>query len=196
MTTKRPYHHGNLRQALLNTAMDMLAHTPAAQLSLRELARAAQVSHAAPYHYFTDRQGLIRAAGVEAMQRLLEAQRTAVAACDAPRDRLLALGRAYVRFAAREPNAFALVFDPLYCQPGAPTEDMEPLITANEALLADCVQQAQQAGVLPPGDPAPAATALWGTVHGLAQLVIAGHVPLPAAEAALGALPAPAPHTQ
>ena len=48
--------------------------------------------------------------------------------------------------------------------------------------------QAQQAGVLPPGETPPIATALWGTVHGLAQLVMAGHVPLPAAEAALAAL--------
>lgn len=185
---RRPYHHGNLRQALLDAAMDLLSVTPAAQLSLRELARAAQVSHAAPYHYFTDRQGLIRAAGVEAMRRLLQAQQAAVAAEDSPRGRLLALGHAYVRFAAREPHAFALVFDPQYCKPGTPTEDMSPLITANEALLAACVDEAQRFGVLPPGDTGPIATALWGTVHGLAQLVMAGHVPLPEAEAALSAL--------
>lgn len=176
--------------------MDMLSSTPAAQLSLRELARTAQVSHAAPYHYFTDRQGLIRAAGVEAMRRLLQAQGMAVAAEESPRERLLALGRAYVRFAANEPNAFALVFDPQYCQPGTPTEDMAPLIAENEALLAGCVLQAQRAGVLPSGDPGPVATALWGTVHGLAQLVMAGHVPLPAADAALGALLPPRPHPQ
>ncbi len=168
--------------------MGMLATTPAAQLSLRELARAAQVSHAAPYHYFTDRQGLIRAAGVEGMRRLLQAQQAAVATGTSPRERLLALGLAYVRFAANEPNAFALVFDPQYCKPGEPAEDMAPLITANEALLASCVDEAQQAGVLPPGETAPISTALWGTVHGLAQLVMAGHVPLPEAEAALAAL--------
>ena len=176
--------------------MGMLADTPASQLSLREVARAAQVSHTAPYHYFTDRQGLIRAVGVEAMRRLLQAQCTAVQAQDAPRERLLALGHAYVRFAANEPHAFALVFDPQYCQPGAPTEDMAPLIADNEALLADCVQLAQQAGVLPSGDPGAVATALWGTVHGLAQLVMAGHVPLQQAEAALGALLPPPVHPQ
>src|SRR5690606_26742711 len=119
---------------------------------LREVARAAQVSHTAPYHYFTDRQGLIRAVGVEAMRRLLHAQDVAVQAFDTPRERLLALGQAYVRFAANEPHAFALIFDPQYCQPGAPTEDMAPLIADNEALLARCVQEAQQAGALPAGD--------------------------------------------
>ena len=101
-----------------------------------------------------------------------------------------------MRFAANEPHAFALVFDPKYCQPGAPTEDMAPLIADNEALLADCVQLAQQADVLPSGDPGAVATALWGTVHGLAQLVMAGHIPLQQAEAALGALLPPPVHPQ
>lgn len=89
-----------------------------------------------------------------------------------------------------------MVFDPQYCKPGAPTEDMAPLIAENEALLARCVLNAQQEQVLPPGDPGLVATALWGTVHGLAQLVMAGHVPLTAAEAALGALLPPPPYPQ
>lgn len=185
---ERAYHHGNLREALLDVALRQLATTPAAQLSLRELARAAQVSHAAPYHYFADRHALIHAAGVEGMRRLLQAQADAVAQAQGPHARLLALGEAYVRFAAEQPHAFGLVFDPQYCKPGEPSEDMAPLIAGNEALLADCVVQAQQAGVLPSGDPAPLCHALWGTVHGLAQLVMAGHLPLDAALVALGAL--------
>jgi AcrR family transcriptional regulator len=193
---KRAYHHGNLRQALLDAALRLLVEVPAAKLSLRELARAAQVSHAAPYHYFSDRDDLIRAAGVEGMRRLLQAQADAVATCHGPRERLLALGKAYVRFAASEPHSFALVFDPQYCQPGQPTADMAPLIADNERLLADCVTQAQAAGALPPVPPGPLATALWGTVHGLAQLTMAGHLDLTAAEAALNALLPPAPHPQ
>lgn len=193
---KRAYHHGNLRQALLDAALRLLVELPAAKLSLRELARAAQVSHAAPYHYFTDRDDLIRAAGVEGMRRLLLAQQQAVASAIGPRERVLALGKAYVRFAAREPHSFALVFDPQYCRPGEPSADMAPLIADNEDLLAACVTQAQAVGVLPPVPPAPLATALWGTVHGLAQLTMAGHLDLPAAEAALEALLPPAPHPQ
>lgn len=168
--------------------MRQLAQTPAAQLSLRELARDAKVSHTAPYHYFTDRQGLIRATGVEAMRRLLEEQTVAVQEAHTARDQLLALGGAYIGFAAREPHAFALVFDPQYCQPGAPTQDMAPLIEANEALLANCVLKAQAQGVLPAGEALPIITALWGTVHGLAQLVMAGHIGLEAAQGAVGAL--------
>lgn len=195
---KRPYHHGNLRQALLDAALRLLAEVPAARLSLRELARAANVSHAAPYHYFSDRDGLIRAAGVEGMRRLLQAQREAVDRASGPRQGLLALGLAYVRFAAREPHSFALVFDPQYCRPAEPSAEMAPLIADNEALLAECVVRAQAAGALPPVATGPLATALWGTVHGLAQLTMAGHLDLPAAEAALDALlPAPPhPHPQ
>ncbi|MEZ5662127.1 MAG: TetR/AcrR family transcriptional regulator [Burkholderiaceae bacterium] len=194
--SKRPYHHGNLRQALLDAALRLLADVPAARMSLRELARAAQVSHAAPYHYFRDRDDLLHAAGVEGMRRLVQAQADAVHGSDTPRGRLLALGLAYVRFATREPHTFALVFDPQYCRPGEPSQDMAPLIADNEALLADCVCQAQKAGLLPAGDSGAIATALWGTVHGLAQLVMAGHIPLPGAEAALDALLPPTSHPQ
>ncbi len=193
---KRAYHHGNLRQALLDAALRLLAEVPAAKLSLRELARAAQVSHAAPYHYFSDREALIRAAGVESMRRLLQAQHQGVNEAHGPRQRLLALGLAYVRFAAQEPHCFALVFDPQYCSPGEPSEEMAPLIAENERLLGDCVNQAQIAGVLPPVPARHLATGLWGAVHGLAQLTMAGHIDLPAAEAALDALLAANPHPQ
>lgn len=184
----RLYHHGNLRQALLDAAFQLLADTPAHQLSLRELARTAEVSHTAPYHYFEDRTGLIKAVGVECMKRFLLAQQEAVAQHSAALDQLVALGMAYIRFAADEPHAFALIYDPQICPPGQPSDEMAPLIAANEALLGTCVANAQAAGVLPGHQPQPLATALWGAVHGLAQLVMAGHLPLDAADPALRAL--------
>ena len=172
----RPYHHGNLRQALLDGAFGLLAERPAAQLSLREVARAAGVSHAAPYHYFPDRDSLLKAVGTEAMRRFLQAQQTAVEGAPGALERLVALGLAYVRFAAEEPNAFALVFDAQLCPPGAPNEETAPLIAANEQLLQGCVAAALADGVLGPADPEALGAALWGTVHGLAQLVMAGHL--------------------
>ncbi len=184
----RPYHHGNLRQALLDGAFGLLAERPAAQLSLREVARAAGVSHAAPYHYFPDRDSLLKAVGTEAMRRFLQAQQTAVEGAPGALERLVALGLAYVRFAAEEPNAFALVFDAQLCPPGAPNEETAPLIAANEQLLQGCVAAALADGVLGPADPEALGAALWGTVHGLAQLVMAGHLPLAVVEPALQAL--------
>ncbi|MFT3779753.1 MAG: TetR/AcrR family transcriptional regulator [Ottowia sp.] len=189
--SERPYHHGNLRQALLDAAFGLLATRPAAQLSLREVARAAGVSHAAPYHYFADRDALLKAVGTECMRRFLHAQQAAVEHESAPVQRLLALGLAYVGFAHAQPNAFALVFDAQLCPPGAPNAESAPLIAANEALLRDCVAAMQQADDLPDVDGDALGAALWGTVHGLAQLVMAGHLPMQAVEPALRALLAP-----
>lgn len=184
----RLYHHGNLRQALLDAALQLLKTTPPNRLSLRELARAAEVSHAAPYHYFSDREELIKAAGVESMRRFLQAQQQAVAAQEQPLQKLVALGLAYIGFAAREPHAFALIFDPQLCPPGQPSDDMAPLIHANEALLGQCVQASQSDRTLRGQDPEAMAHAMWGAVHGLAHLVMAGHLPLEAARPAVRAL--------
>lgn len=184
----RPYHHGNLRPALLDAAFALLAERPAPALSLREVARAAGVSHAAPYHYFPDRDSLLKAVSTECMQRFLQAQQDAVAGASAPLDRLIALGLAYVRFAHEQPNAFALVFDAQLCPPGHPNAESAPLIAANEALLRDCVLALLAADGAPPALAEALSPALWGTVHGLAQLVTGGHLPMAAVEPALRAL--------
>lgn len=184
----RPYHHGNLRQALLDAALELLATRPAAQLSLREVARAAGVSHAAPYHYFADRDSLLKAVSTECMRRLLAAQQAAVARHRMPRQRLLAQGLAYVRFAHDEPHAFALVFDTQLCPPGQPNPDTAPLIAANGALLNDCVAAALADGSLAPANGAALGDALWGTVHGLAELVVGGHLPMDSVAPALQAM--------
>lgn len=185
---KANYHHGNLRQALLDAGFALLATTPATQISLRELARAANVSHTAPYHYFKDKQELIHALGVESMRRFVLAQRMAAEAADDPVERLVAMGLAYVRFAAQEPNAFVLIFDPTYCKPGEPTDDIAPLIEENETLLRELTSAAQAAGALPPDKDGTAAAAMWAAVHGMANLITAGHLPMEVAEPALRSL--------
>jgi AcrR family transcriptional regulator len=191
----RSYHHGDLRPALLNAVADLLRTTPSDRLSLREVARVAGVSHAAPYHYFPDRAAMLKAAGTDATRRLLEAQVQAADAETDPTARLVAIGLAYVRFAAEHPHAFNLAFDPRICPPGNPLPETAPLIACNETLLSDAVMAAQSAGGLPAGDPASLAAALWATVHGLAQLVMAGLLPIEAAEPALWSLAAPSHRT-
>lgn len=183
------YHHGNLQAALEDAALDLLETTSAAKISLREVARRAGVSHNAPYHHFGDRAALLRALGVRGMAALLAAQEEAVAAAAAgPVERVRALGLAYVRHAAAHPQVFALVFDPDYCAAGTPSAEMAPLIVRNEDLLGREVA----ALVREPGyegrDPMALAAALWSTVHGMAQLITLGHLPLEAAEPALDAL--------
>ncbi len=182
------YHHGNLQPALEDAALDLLETTSAAKISLREVARRAGVSHNAPYHHFGDRAALLRALGVRGMAALLAAQEEAVAAAQGPVERVRALGLAYVRYAAAHPQAFALVFDPDYCAAGSPSAEMAPLIARNEDLLASEVATLVRQPGWEHRDPMALSAALWSTVHGMAQLVTLGHLPLEAAEPALHAL--------
>ncbi|GAB3114780.1 TetR/AcrR family transcriptional regulator [Janibacter alkaliphilus] len=180
-----PYHHGNLRQALLDAALELLVETPATRLSLRQVARAAGVSHGAPYHHFADKDALVAACGTESLRRLAAHQHDSVAGQDDPRERLLAFGRAYLDFAVRRPSLFALVFDPELCDPADPKPENIPYLTQLDTELAEVVAEGQRAGLLPAGPTEEIAHALWGTVHGLALLVSAGHLSAAQAEAAL-----------
>ena len=182
------YHHGNLQAALEDAALELLHAQPAARISLREVARRAGVSHNAPYHHFGDRAALLRALGVRAMAALVAAQEAAVAAADGPPARVRALGAAYVGYAAANPQAFALVFDPEYCAAGEATEEMAPLITRNEELLQHEVDLLVGEPGFAGRDPRALAAALWAAVHGMAQLVVLGHLPREAVEPSLRAL--------
>ncbi len=170
---------------MLAEAMRALEEEPGALLSMRELARRLGVSHQAPYHYFPDRDALLTALGDQAMADLLEAQERAADGVADPRERLIALGMAYVGFAADHPRAFELVFDARLCPPDAPSPARAPLIRANEDLLARAVAGLAATGWRPGADAEATALALWGTAHGLASLVMGGHIPRDAVEGVL-----------
>lgn len=183
--SKPGYHHGDLVAALEEAAFALLAEQGHAGLSLREVARRAGVSHNAPYHHFGDRTALLHHLAEASMARLLAAQQQALDdAADADAvERAVALGTAYTGWALEHPNAFAVVFDPAICVPGHPTGAMGPLIAENERILAETI-----AALLGRDDQGVAAVAAWSTVHGLAQLVTAGHVPAQAVEPAIRSL--------
>lgn len=182
------YHHGDLRRALVAAGVGLLTDRAASGLSLREVARAAGVSHAAPYHYFSDRAALLKAVGDACMHDFVAAQEKAVADATEPGERLDALGRAYMSYAVESPHAFALVFDAELCPPGDPSPERAPLIARNEELLIACVIDAQQTGRWVDADPTTLSVGVWGSVHGLATLVHDGHIDLETATAALAAL--------
>ena len=182
------YHHGNLQAALEDAALELLESQPAGRISLREVARRAGVSHNAPYHHFGDRAALLGALGVRAMADLLAAQEKAVAGAAGPVERVRALGTAYVGYAVAHPQAFSLIFDPEYCAAGEPSEQMAPLIARNEELLGGEVEALVTEPRFAGADPAALAASLWSTVHGMAVLMVLGHLPAEAAEPALEAL--------
>ncbi|NHI16698.1 WHG domain-containing protein [Microbacterium excoecariae] len=186
-TSDARYHHGDLRRALLDAADELLEESGSAALSLREVARRAGVSHNAPYHHFPDRIAVMKGLAARHMRKLLGAQRAAAEQAGDPFCRLRAVGRAYAGYALENPAGFGIVFDPEICVPGAPSDEMAPLIGENEDLIADLVARCLTDDA-DPATRAAAAAGVWSLVHGLAQLITSGHLPRSAADHALDGL--------
>jgi AcrR family transcriptional regulator len=160
--SRRPYHHGDLRRAILTAALDVIAVDGPSALSLRDLARRAGVSHAAPAHHFKDRTGLLTAIAAEGFGLLAGAIGEAADLKDA--------GVRYVRFAREHPAHFQVMFAPELLRDG----DLE-LVTAR-ALAGDALSGAVSA--VPPEGRGPdarlAGVAAWSLAHGFATLLL-GH---------------------
>jgi len=169
----RPYHHGNLRQALLAGAERALEAHGAAALSLRELAREIGVSHAAPRRHFADKQALLDALAEGGFARLGAALDAAAAEAGATFGaRLTALGAAYVRFATAHPALLELMFAVKHRE-GASEGVRAASERAFQAPLA-LIAAGQAAGDVVPGDPARLATVTWAALHGLAAMANGG----------------------
>ena len=181
----RPYHHGHLRRALLDAALQVLIEEGLAGLTLRAVARRAGVSEAAPYHHFASKAALIEALVRETFQQLAQALQEAVQATPgSPLDQLVATGVAYVRFALEHRASFSILYRPELRDLSRPTQDADgvtrsPIDRAGMAayqVLLDAIVACQQTGEVVPGDPLPLALTAWATVHGLAQLLLDGVV--------------------
>lgn len=191
-----PYHHGDLRTALIEAGRDHLRTEPRDTLSLRTLAQHLGVSHGAPRRHFATREELLVAVAAECLSELVEAQRTAVDPEDPPHRRLIAAGMAYVTWAEQNPHAFALAFDPAINSSGNAPAALAEVVAVHAEWFTDLVAATIEEGVLSPGIPAPVHFAhLWGVVQGLAVLRQDARLPrelvLAALHAALG-LPEPA----
>ena len=103
------YHHGDLRAALLEVGLRLLAERDVEGVSLREMARDVGVSATSVYRHFPDKAALMRALAREGLDRLAGAQRDAASGKQGPAS-FAATGRAYVRFALANPALFRLIF--------------------------------------------------------------------------------------
>ncbi|MGQ2930937.1 MAG: TetR/AcrR family transcriptional regulator [Sphingopyxis sp.] len=106
----KPYHHGDLRTALLTAAEEIVNRDGVAGLTLRGVAREVGASHAAPKNHFDDLTGLLSELAAIGFTRFADRMQAAAAAQTAPADKLNAIGRAYVEFALAEPGLFQLMF--------------------------------------------------------------------------------------
>ena len=164
----RPYHHGDLPRALLEAAVEAIEEVGPAALSLRDLARRAGVSHAAPAHHFGDKAGLLTAVAADGFRRLAATLGEAYRATGS----FLEVGVAYVRFAVTHRAHFEVMFRPELYR----TEDPE-LVQAQDAARAMLYPPAAEVTDSPDGDDVRAGVAAWSLVHGLATLWLNQNLP-------------------
>lgn len=176
---KTKYHHGDLANSLVSATVSLLESRGVDQLSLREIAREAGVSHAAPAHHFGDKAGLLTAVAIEGYQLLTQALLASqTAEGRSPEHRLLDAGYAYIQFALSHTAHFEVMFRPALTNSDNP-QYLADSLAAREVLEtcirnflhhqspAEHIQEQKIQGTV---------IALWSQVHGLATLWLAGNL--------------------
>jgi AcrR family transcriptional regulator len=172
--SERPYHHGNLRAALLAQAEQIVRERGVQELSLRELAREVGVSHGAPRRHFPDRQALLDALAEDGFARLGAELRGAMdGAGDEFQPRLQATATAYVRFATRDAALLALMFASKH---GEPSQALHEAAEGAFAVLLELIQQGQAEGAIQRGEPERVGLVMFATIQGIAALLTSGLV--------------------
>jgi AcrR family transcriptional regulator len=165
----RPYHHGNLRKALLRAGERAIESGGVLHLSLRELSRELGVSHTSPRRHFADKQALLDALALHGYERLgATLDRAAKDHGQSFDARLTKLARAYVGFSVKHPALLGLMFEAKH-RPDAPPE----LLEAGEKALAHTLAvfaAGQAKGAVVPGDPHRLALVTFATLQGLVAL--------------------------
>ena len=178
MTEKTTYHHGDLRQALIDGAIALIMEQDVSSLSLREVARRVGVSHAAPYRHFQDKEALLAAVAEEGFIGLTEAMnRDIEQTADDPLERLKAAGVAYVQFAIAHPSHYRVMFGRYQGKQAPHPEQAKAGWQAFQVLLK-VIEAGQTAGALRTGETMQLAWVAWSTVHGLSILLIDGRLPI------------------
>ncbi len=168
MNETRAYHHGNLRQSLIDAALDAVEQNGYQGLSLRDLAQVLEVSRGAPYRHFADRDALLRACASEGFRRLLEAHREVAAGTGTAQDKARAACRAFLAFAEAQPGLFLLMYDSGLLQQAEDEDELGTLLQSVYAGIAATLREALeetdddrlQARLI----------AMWSTLYGYARL--------------------------
>ncbi|MGO8899947.1 MAG: TetR/AcrR family transcriptional regulator [Isosphaeraceae bacterium] len=171
-----PYHHGNLRQTLLNAGLELVTEKGTNGFTLREVARRAGVSHNAPYAHFRDRADLVAALAAQGLRGLRDAlaearDRTTGNAID----RLRSTGVAYVQFAIQNPAAFRLIMRPELRQTPPETgggQEVDRLAEEALGVLSGALHEVAERGEISPDGLEANVLVCWSAVHGLAVLVL------------------------
>jgi AcrR family transcriptional regulator len=167
LTEPRPYHHGDLRRALVEAGRRLLEAEGGVDLSLRAVAREAGVSPAAPYHHFRDKSELLDALAFEGWDQLAEQMRAALAEAAPGRDRLVTLGVAYVRFSRMNPAIYRVMFNCSQSHETMPEKlrDEGAYRLVCDTLIESGIDPRDEIGL------ELAAVAIWCAAHGVAEMV-------------------------
>jgi AcrR family transcriptional regulator len=175
------YHHGDLRRSLIQAGRELLAERGVDALTLREVARRARVSQAAPYHHFTSKAELVGAIAQHGFEDFAGALRAGAETEGASAlQRLTGMGLAYVRFAVANPELFRLLFRPELrggTGEGAAAAAMEQAGSAAYQVFLDAVRATVEEGSVQ-GSVEDVAVAALSAVHGLSTLLVDGPVDL------------------
>ncbi len=179
----RPYHHGDLRRALIDAARRLLEKEGPTALSLRAVAREAGVSPAAPYHHFKDKAVLLDAVAHEGWEMLDEGLALVRQADESKRGRMVGLGAAYVQFARENPALYRVMYDCSRDKENLPehvhaADNDSAYCRVRDALLDAGADPTDQVGL------ELATVAAWCAAHGLAEM--AGFKQFEPLKAALG----------
>jgi AcrR family transcriptional regulator len=166
------YHHGDLKRALVDAALTLVAEKGPRGFTLSEAARRAGVSLAAPYRHFADKAHLLAAAAEQGFVALHAALVDGLDATPDPAEQVVECSRRYVGWAVAHPDHYRVMFG------GDTDKTLHPgLLEAGErtfGVLLDVISRCQTAGVIDAGDPRRVAGPMWSTVHGIASLAIGG----------------------
>jgi AcrR family transcriptional regulator len=170
---QRSYHHGDLRQALVRSALEILSEAGVGGLSLRAAARRARVSAMAPYRHFADKEALLAAVAEYGFRELAARLTAATVTAGDPRAGLAALGVAYVLFACHQPNLFKLMFGPTIENKSA-----HPALDDAGCACFNALRQAVAAAKYfeSDSDGGDVSLACWSLVHGLSALIVDGRL--------------------
>jgi AcrR family transcriptional regulator len=169
-TAKLAYHHGDLRSALIESALEIIEEIGPQGLTIREVARRAGVSHAAPYRHFTDKDELILAVvehGFDLLHHTMQQARGS--AGEDPLAQFAASGEAYVDFALRYPTYYRVMFSgDLLNSTGH--ESLRHTSSAAFAEMQNDLKTCQELGIVREGDPMLQAISIVSAVHGFVSL--------------------------
>lgn len=167
------YHHGNLRLALIDAAIEQIKEQGVEKLSMRAIARAVGVSQTAPYRHFKDKNHLLSEVATQAFSELYEASYAVVEQNRTPLQNIQAAGLVYLRYAIDNPEKYRILF-------GSRIQNRRSYSTMVEAgeksfqILIDQVERGIAEGDFIPGCALILANTLWTQVHGAASLILDG----------------------